>query len=370
MRFIFISLIALVLCSFIPPIIIPHTNSSEQHEITDDEYNNTFILKLRDATGWVLMEGTLIAENWIITAAHGLSSVEPNQNIIVSGQDVTISEIHIHPDWDGENNDIALLKIDRNLALKKPVYLYEGQNEVGKEITLVGHGWFGTGLTGPAEDDGKFRMATNKIDNVSDYYLTFRFDEPGHPNSTSLEGISGPADSGGPAFIKTERGLELIGISSHQDNAVLGLKEGTYGVIEYYTRISQYTNWINNVMSGNVETNSGTIHVEEGQWAFGDGELSKRASAVMNALAYKRIDSDMIEGNFTQSFQESTDLMLFLEAVSNFLENPAVTEVKKVKPHLISFVVSNSNDKVYYFQFDGEKRDNYLISGLTVKKIN
>jgi secreted trypsin-like serine protease len=57
-----------------------------------------------------------------------------------------------------------------------------------------------------------------------------------------LEGISGPGDSGGPALIGRNNELYIVGISSNQEGE--GHKKGTYGVIEYYTRISSYYNWL------------------------------------------------------------------------------------------------------------------------------
>jgi secreted trypsin-like serine protease len=62
-----------------------------------------------------------------------------------------------------------------------------------------------------------------------------------------LEGISGPGDSGGPAFITTPSGLKVAGVSSHQRNNDNG--EGLYGVQEYYTRTSAHKQWIENIIA-------------------------------------------------------------------------------------------------------------------------
>ena len=65
---------------------------------------------------------------------------------------------------------------------------------------------------------------------------------------TPLEGISGDGDSGGPALLTAEETLYVAGISSYQDENSYGL--GTYGVKEYYVRVSQYAGWIEQVQSG------------------------------------------------------------------------------------------------------------------------
>ena len=49
-------------------------------------------------------------------------------------------------------------------------------------------------------------------------------------------------DSGGPAFVTTERGLELAGLSPFQDAP--GRHLGKYGVTEVYTRVSRYQEFI------------------------------------------------------------------------------------------------------------------------------
>ena len=63
------------------------------------------------------------------------------------------------------------------------------------------HPLHGTGLTGPTDGDGRLRAATNVIDNVDGNYFLFSFSPPEDPSATDLEGIGGPGDSGGPAFI-------------------------------------------------------------------------------------------------------------------------------------------------------------------------
>jgi len=67
------------------------------------------------------------------------------------------------------------------------------------------------------------------------------FDSTESENTTELEGVSGPGDSGGPAFIDLDDVRYIVGVSSNQqDNG----KEGVYGVTEYYARISFYKKWI------------------------------------------------------------------------------------------------------------------------------
>ena len=86
----------------------------------------------------------------------------------------------------------------------------------------------------------------NRITDVTEQWLKFRFDPPGSQDVLDLEGISGDGDSGGPALVMT--GFNqccLAGISSWQADHG---QEGRYGVVEHYVRISRYLDWISSIV--------------------------------------------------------------------------------------------------------------------------
>jgi hypothetical protein len=107
------------------------------------------------------------------------------------------------------------------------------------------------------------RAATNRVESTLDVFpltaargqypaegfqLRFTFDSPDSSNATDLEGISGPGDSGGPAYIKRDGILYVIGVSSGQDSRPSKThKQGSYGVFEYYVRVSHFSDWIRSV---------------------------------------------------------------------------------------------------------------------------
>jgi secreted trypsin-like serine protease len=90
------------------------------------------------------------------------------------------------------------------------------------------------------------------------------FRKPDDPRTTPLEGISGPGDSGGPAFITVNGKPCIAGVSSNQRIELSGPPpkdgspggngedvQGRYGVTEVYTRVSKYVSWIRQTMSAN-----------------------------------------------------------------------------------------------------------------------
>lgn len=229
-----------------------------RHDTPDDAYV-AFAEKLPVTSAIIRynstdVAGTLIAPQWILSAAHVAETIEPGQMLLASsGDSVGVEEIILHPGWieDGRPEDIALIRLAQPVPGIRPVGLYTGRDEEGEEVIIAGNGDFGTGLTGPEGNDGKMRAATNRVDEATENYLTWRFDDPReHPErATALEGISGPGDSSGPAFIQVEDQYLIAGISSGQSTQATDGQEGLYGVVEYYTRVSTYEQWIREAMS-------------------------------------------------------------------------------------------------------------------------
>jgi len=197
-------------------------------------------------------ESTLIKENWVITAAHAAIPLKEEMEnketpqVIIDNKHYDVEKVILHPNFQisemSIENDIALIKIKGHIAHIPFAKLYNKQDEKGKKITIVGRGDFGTGLTGPQNWDKITRAATNRIDEVDSQWIIFKFDNPESENTTVLEGVSGPGDSGGPAFIDIDNIRYIVGVSSTQDSN--GGKGGIYGVTEYYARISFYKKWI------------------------------------------------------------------------------------------------------------------------------
>ena len=195
--------------------------------------------------------GKLIDPNWVLTAAHVAQLVSVSEAILVAGNIYRIAQIVLHPAWSPDHNgdhnnlreltDLALIELAEPVTDVEPVPLYEGQDELGQVVIFVGRGHFGTGHTGPTDADGHVRAATNRVEMAKNQWLVFRFDLPS--TATDLEGISGPQDSGGPAFIETDESFFLAGVSCWQDSRQQG-RQGLYGVWEYYARVSNYIDWI------------------------------------------------------------------------------------------------------------------------------
>lgn len=231
-----------------------------RHDINDQEYlklarqfeNNVCNLNLPDGNA------TFLSKEWLVTAAHVAVDIETKFKngeahfINFMGKKYKVGKVVLHKEWKkNKRHDIALVHLSEPVADAQPVELYQRKDEVGKLIYIVGNAGIGNGKEGlEKKTDWKYRAATNRIDEVNDYFVKFIFDsvETNSDALTELEGASGPGDSGGPAFVKEDNKLYLIGVGSTQSTKNTNGVEGIYGVVEQYMRVSNYSDWINKNM--------------------------------------------------------------------------------------------------------------------------
>jgi hypothetical protein len=199
---------------------------------------------------------TLIAPQWAVTAAHVTQLIERDDShtVTIDDGEYKIIEVVTHPQWEGIHfNDIALLKLDRPVNNILPLPMYENEDEQGQQVLILGSGDHATGLEGArnAARDGQFRGVTNMVERIELGSFWVQFDAPGSAKVTDFEGVAGPGDSGGPAFIKVDGSYYLVGVAS------FGIEmgdpppaPGTYGSFDTYTSISRNRAWIDAILNG------------------------------------------------------------------------------------------------------------------------
>lgn len=192
--------------------------------------------------------GILIAPQWVLTAAHVADGMQARGfSYLRLDRSYRVDNIIIHPEFYGEDGpnlgmDIALLHLSEPVEGITPVELYREPDENGQHIILVGYGDLGDASTGPSGFDGRPRAGENTVDATLETIMAFRFDAP--PDALPLEAVSAPGDSGGPALITQDGQLFVAGVSSAQDDEAGNGYPGSYGVVEYYVRVSQLADWI------------------------------------------------------------------------------------------------------------------------------
>lgn len=225
-------------------IVIRHDKPAENYLAAKDDFPPL-------ATFYNIgVHGTLIAQEWVLTAAHTVFCLNKGQIIQVGNEMAEVEARYSYPSYKlGEKNDLALIKLKKPILSVQPAQLYRRQDEQNQVVWFIGSGGTGTGLTGETvsykENKGTLRKAQNKIVSVTASDLRFVF-ESGN-DGLELEGVSGNGDSGGPAFIKDGDNYYLLGVSSRVDSWFKDV--GEYGVKELYTRVSTHLNWIDKVMA-------------------------------------------------------------------------------------------------------------------------
>lgn len=255
----FAFLLAASITAAAPAIVIRHDIPDAAYLAKESDFPALFSI-YRTKAGHRDCVATVISQTWAVTAAHCakdkrlLGAAAPagkGYSVEIGGRPVAIDRVVHHPGTGtGRAPDIAILRFASPVTHVAPVPIYRNRDELGRIIVMPGWGGTGTGKAGLGPEDGLFRVAENVVDRVEEGRLWWKFDAPG-PNSRALtlEGISGPGDSGGPALVKTPRGWAVAGISSAQDT--MDGPEGLYGVEEVFVRASEFADWIDQQMSSN-----------------------------------------------------------------------------------------------------------------------
>jgi hypothetical protein len=203
---------------------------------------------------------TLIAPNWVLTAAHVLSAASGG-TFTLNGNSYASAQMVVHPNWTGNafnGYDLALVRLNNPVGDVTPAVLYTGNSEFGQLATYVGYGFTGTGLTGWQTLDNQKRAFQNVID--GDFgnpavLLGSDFDNPdnpadndfGDPEPVWLEGCVAPGDSGGGVFIYDGEEAYLAGVISFVA-ARDGNANADYGDVSGFGRVSPFVPWVYSVV--------------------------------------------------------------------------------------------------------------------------
>jgi hypothetical protein len=217
--------------------------------------------------------GVLIADRWMVTAAHAVSG-RPVESATIDDRPRTVAEVIVHPGYKqapaelwskalssgdaapldafaSEVDDIGLIRLVESVSGVTPTVLYRKRDERDRIAEVLGRGATGTGVEGQHSNPlyrGELRRVYQRVASADERWLVFRFDAP--PQALPLAGQPGDGDSGGPVLIESGGLRYLAGIVSHKP-AIIDIANyhpGAYGSLSYQTRISQYTAWIDGVI--------------------------------------------------------------------------------------------------------------------------
>jgi secreted trypsin-like serine protease len=211
---------------------------------------------------------TLVAPDWVLTAAHTLSAAN-SATFTLNGTSYASSRFVVHPGWTGDaalGYDIALVQLSSPVSGITPARLYSGTSEQGQVGLFGGFGFTGTGLTGWVMGNTQKLAFENVIDGDfgnANLILGCDFDNPhsaadsafGATAPLPFEGCVAPGDSGGAMFLPGDQEYYLAGVISFVAGSD-GNGNSDYGDVTGFARVSTFTPWI---LANIPEPSSGTL---------------------------------------------------------------------------------------------------------------
>ncbi|MCU7917499.1 MAG: trypsin-like serine protease [Candidatus Thiodiazotropha sp. (ex Epidulcina cf. delphinae)] len=251
--------------------------------------------------------GSLIADRWVLTAAHCVEDgTASGMQVYIGGTSLKdrgggelrdVSSIISHSDY-GDDNDIALLQLE-TASTKMPIGQASVQldNGLSDGTNLFVAGW---GLTSKGEEaEGSQNLLhvevplRNHAQCLTAYQQTDGIaitDNMVCAGSSDGMRDSCNGDSGGPLMVRdSNNNLKLLGVVSFGSNQ--GCASATHPGV--YTRVSRYQEWIDNAMNGiSTSLSPNTLGIA------GVGlVLTQEATLTNNSSTSEVIQSTMITGD-------------------------------------------------------------------------
>ena len=255
------------------PRIIAGSQVSENNQDTNYPWITSLYIQGEASCG-----ASLIASQWVLTAAHCVTNEDSGAVLSASGFSVVVNDYDLANNRDGESravsevyvaagydtftldNDIALLKLT-SAVTTKPIALISPNhfNSLNERSMLTVMGWGNTTTSGNSYPNilrevnlnfAHFENCQNQYSAIGQALTINMFCAGGNGITDTCQG-----DSGGPIVRNVDGEYQQVGIVSWG-----GTETQSCAVKDYpgvYTNISRYSNWIASVLANNEMNDAG-----------------------------------------------------------------------------------------------------------------
>lgn len=179
------------------------------------------VVALEDSPGNWFCTGTLIADTWVLTAAHCVAESTTMPSVRFDDADVSdtaggivaaVSEVHSNPmfDWEAWDNDVALLRLAQPVTDRQPTPILREAVAFGTNVVDVGYG-VADNMDGGGGILRKVSKVTADCGGANDAGVS-------NDNLVCMDAADGKGscfgDSGGPTFATVNNALVVAGVTS------------------------------------------------------------------------------------------------------------------------------------------------------------
>ncbi|XP_077462149.1 chymotrypsin A-like [Stigmatopora argus] len=240
----------------IPPAITGYSRIVNGEEAVPHSW--PWQVSLQDYTGFHFCGGSLVNENWVVTAAH--CNVRTSHRVVVGEHDrsstaediqvLRVGKVFKHPRYNGftTNNDILLIKLATPVQMNmrvSPVCLAESSDNFAAGTRCVTTGW---GLTRHDAPDTPALLQQASLPLLSKDQCR-RFWGNRITSLMICAGASGVSscmgDSGGPLVCQKGGAWTLVGIVSWGSGTCTPSRPGVYA------RVTELRAWMDQIIAAN-----------------------------------------------------------------------------------------------------------------------